>query len=162
MCWLIQYIPGPKSMYAIWNHGSWQFELFHWHLFTGMHGLTCHPSSLSRPLSLSSNSWKVLCTHPYKIWKLYKNESQKKIPFNFAEDKPPSGKYCPFQFIYLNRLENVQKSQNCPDNPDILWTIQKLSRQSRNSHRTIQKLFGQSRICPDNPETVRTIQKLSW
>ena len=81
--------------------------------------------------------------------------------FHFAEDKPPSGKYCPFQFIYLNRLENVQKSQNCPDNPDILWTIQKLSRQSRNSHRTIQKLFGQSRICPDNPETVRTIQKLS-
>ena len=33
---------------------------------------------LSRPLSLSSNSWKVLCTHPYKRWKLYKNESQKK------------------------------------------------------------------------------------
>ena len=95
MYWLIQYIPGPKSMYAIWNHGSWQFELFHWHLFTGMHGLACHPSSppvndqnstqagpLSRPLSLSSNSWKVLCTHPYKIWKLYKNESQKKIPFS--------------------------------------------------------------------------------
>ena len=54
-----------------------------------------------------------------------------------------------------------QKSQNCPDNPDILWTIQKLSRQSRNSHWTIQKLYGQSRICPDNPETVRTIQKLS-
>ena len=82
MYWLIQYIPGPKSMYAIWNHGSWQFELFHWHLFTGMHGLTCHPSSLSRPLSLSSNSWKDLCTHPYKRWKLYKNESQKKIPFS--------------------------------------------------------------------------------
>ena len=78
MYWLIQYIPGPKSMYAIWNHGSWQFELFHWHLSTGMHGLTCHPSSLSRPLSLSSNSWKDLCTHPYKRWKLYKNESQKK------------------------------------------------------------------------------------
>ena len=82
MYWLIQYIPGPKSMYAIWNHGSWQFELFHWHLFTGMHGLTCHPSSLSRPLSLSSNSWKDFCTHPYKRWKLYKNESQKKIPFS--------------------------------------------------------------------------------
>ena len=59
MYWLIQYIPGPKSMYAIWNHRSWQFELLHWHLYTGMHGLICHPSSLSRPLSFHPTPGKT-------------------------------------------------------------------------------------------------------
>ena len=74
MYWLIQYIPGPKSMYAIWNHRSWQFELFHF-----FHPSSPHPpvndqhstqvGPLSRPLSLSSDSWKDLCTRPYKKWK---------------------------------------------------------------------------------------------
>ena len=59
------------------------------------------------------------------------------------------------------------QSKNCPDNPEIVWIIRKLSGQSRNypdkpeTVQTIQKLSGQSKNCPDNPQTVRTIHKLS-
>ena len=52
----------------------------------------------------------------------------------------------------LNYSNSIQISNysvtSCPDNPETVHPIQKLS--------------GQSRNCPDNPKTVRTIQKLSW
>ena len=91
-----------------------------------------------------------------------------RISRNALTRVPENPNNCPNNPEIFWKIQKLSgQSRNCPDNPKIYRTIQKLSEQSKNCLdnleivRTIYKLSRQTRNCPDNPETVRSIQKLS-